>query len=366
MSKNPPANRVSVIAWFVRGTWRNIKRVIPRAYAFALAFVICYLTYQALAYLIIGLLRPASSPPQITQLPRRMDASLLKMDRSSWLALDATDRPRTPPSHYHRIGDWIEPDRQSGCTTSGCHSSLPHNERKEVRAFLNMHATSVHCGVCHMKTDRAPLSLTWYDLSSGNSTNPPAILQAYGLLTSDEYEKNRETPDSDYQSELVRLLKLAAKEADNLPALKQLADHVSAVRATSDEFKLLLVQAREALPRHFRGEYGAKIGMRGVGGDPILTHPNTEKLIAQYLEQKDTIKGRDRKDLLDRIHPLRRDKPLDCSACHRKTDSLIDFARMGYPPARAKALVDPVVVEMIENINKGVPFHLPEFINPKR
>ncbi|MCB9858028.1 MAG: hypothetical protein H6818_20275 [Phycisphaerales bacterium] len=366
MSKLNPLNLPKTIAWFFRGTWRNAERVIPRAYALALAFVICFLTYQAVSYLIVGLLKPSGSPPQITQLPRRMDATLFEVDRRKWRGLDATANPRTPPSHYHRIGDWIEPDHQSGCTTSGCHSPLPHNERKEVRAFLNMHATSIHCGTCHMKSDRAPLSLTWYNLASGDPQGPPAILQAYDLLTSDEYEKQRNSPDDAFQDKLTSLLRKAAREADNLPALENLADHVNAVRATSDEFKQLLIQARESLPRHFRGEYGAKIAVRGVGGDPVLSHPDTEKLVAQYVSQKDTIKGQDRRDLLNRIHPLRRKSPLDCTECHRKQDGLIDFARMGYPPARANALVDPIVVEMIEHINKGTPFHMPDFIGVEK
>lgn len=362
MSKLNPLNILKAGAWLARGTWRNLKRVIPRAYALALAFVICYLTYQAIAYLVVGLLKPTDTPTQITELPRRMDASLLKLQRHDWRALDAAERPRTPPAHYHRIDAWVQPDRFSGCTTSGCHSSMPHNDRKEVRAFLNMHATSIHCGTCHMTSDRAPLSLTWYNLSTGDAQDPPAILRAYDLLTSEPYEKQRQAPDDAFQNELASLLHQAARDADDLPSLESLADHFGAVRASSAEFQQLLLQAREALPRHFRGEYGAKIAQRGVGGAPILAHPDTEQLVADFLRQKDTIKGQNRLDLLERIHPLRRKTPLDCTDCHRKDDGLINFALMGYPPARTESLFHPVVVEMIEHINKGTPFQMPEFI----
>lgn len=358
MSKLNPMNIVKAIRWMARGTWRNLKRI----YAFALAFIICFLTYQALAYLIVGLLKPTETPAQISQLPRRMDEALLKENRRDWRGLDVTERPRTPPAHYHRIDGWVQPDRFSGCTTSGCHSPMPHNEHKEVRAFLNMHATSIHCGTCHMKSDRVPLSLTWYNLTTGKAEDPPAILRAYGLLTSDEYAKERENPDDAFQQQLADLLQQAAEDADNLPALKNLAGHFDAVRATSTDFKELLIQARAMLPRHFRGEYGAKIAQRGVGGAPMLSHPNTKNAVAEYLRRKDTITGQDRQDLLNRVHPLRRKEPLDCSACHTKADSLINFELLGYPPARTDSLVHPIVLEMIEHIRQGTPFHLPDFI----
>ena len=363
MSRFNPAILWNALVWLVRGAWRNTKRLIPRAYAFALAFVICYLTYQAIAYLIIGLLSPAAAPEQITQLPRRMDASLLADERHNWRALDAAERPRTPPAHFHRIDGWIRPDRFNGCTTSGCHSSMPHNERKEVRAFLNMHASSIHCGVCHMQSDESPLALTWYDLKSAEPKSAPAILQAFEMLVSPDHAKRRDAPDGAFQSELVSQLRASARDADNLTALTNLADHFAAVRPDSREFRDLLVAARSVLPRHFRGEYGAKLALRDPAGSPVLAHPDSQQAVDNYLAREESLKGQDRLDALDRVHTRRRSSPLDCSACHRQSDALINFADIGYPAERIRALRDPVVVEMIEHIRQGTPFHMPGFFD---
>lgn len=363
MSKFNPAILWNACVWLIRGTWRNAKRLIPRAYAFALAFVICYLTYQSIAYLIVGLLKPASAPEQITQLPRRMDASLLTLERHDWRALDAVDRPRIPPAHYHRIDGWVRPDRFSGCTTSGCHNPMPHNKRKEVRAFLNMHATSIHCGTCHLETTQSPLALTWYDLETGRQDETPSVLRAFDLLTSPENRKRLDAPDREFQNELVAHLRQAASDADNLTSLQKLADHFAAVRPDSREFDDLLRVAQNALPRHFRGEYGAKIALRDANGAPILSHPDNEQAAEEFLAHGDALEGQARVDALNRVHTKRRQSPLDCNACHRHADGLINFAELGYPAERTKALLDPIVVEMIEHIGKGTPFQMPGFLD---
>src|SRR5690606_8055967 len=105
----------------------------------------------------------------------------------------------SPLAHYHRIDSWIEPDPFNDCARSGCHAPLPHARRKEVRAFLNMHATSIHCGVCHFQTDREPLNLGWYDLDHGEVRAEPAILQAYAMITNADSTARIESGDRDAQ-----------------------------------------------------------------------------------------------------------------------------------------------------------------------
>ncbi len=351
-----------------RGTVRALVgfvRVIPRIYATVLIGLIGYLTYQSVAYLIGSLFAPTIVPEQITGFPARLDESFLRSTRASFKALDWTEHPRTPPAHYHRIDSWLEPDNFNTCARGGCHAPLPHSRRKEVRAFLNMHATSIHCGVCHMKTEDRPLRLAWYDLKTGQARERPAILDAYDLVTSAGHGASPPAPDEDFQDRLVGLLRTAATAADELPALKLLADHVAAIRVENPAFATLIESVRNSLPRHFRGEYGAKLAMVGADGRPILAHPNTGPLVEQYLRSGSTMSEADRAQLLEKIHPLRRSEALRCSDCHRPSGGLLDFAAAGYPEARVQALMAPVVTQMIEHIDEGRTFHFPGFIAPE-
>jgi len=347
-----------------RGILRMIYRLSPRLYAAAMIFLICWLTYLALRYLVVSLTRPQPVPPQISALPVRLDRGVMQTGRSAFQALEATEHPRSPLAHYHRLDSWIQPDAFNDCTRSGCHNPLPHSKRKEVRAFLNMHATSIHCGVCHIKSDETPRPLVWYDVSGGGSRGPPSILDLYGLLA-DGGPKSWARPTAADQKRIVRLLRDGAKEAGGLAVLRHLADHFAAVRPSSETFQWLLAEARDALPRHFRGEYGAKLALRDPrDGRPILGHAETKQAVEAFFSAKDAAGPEEKKRLLDAVHPLRSDRPLNCTDCHRREGSLIDFARMGYPQARIDALTAPIVFRMIEHINAGRPFNLPAVMSP--
>lgn len=340
-----------------------IRRTVPRAYALAVMALIGWTTWRAVSYLVVSLIRPSSAPAAITELPIRMDETFLRTERTAWRAIDATEHPRMPPAHYHRIDSWVHPDPLNGCTTAGCHNPIPHDRRKEVRAFLNMHATSIHCGVCHLDSAEPTLRLTWYDLDDGAARGPPAILRAYELLTAEAERTRFEQPDRALQDRMVSLLRDAAAEADGLPALEQLADHFAAVRPESAAFARLVETARRSLPRHFRGEYGAKLALLDVDrGHAILDHPATADAVREYLRGGNILAGPARDDLLNRIHPRRRQEPLSCSQCHRAESPVVNLAAAGYPAARRAALVEPIVVRMIEHIDAGTPFHLPDFI----
>ncbi len=347
-----------------RGLWSSVRRL----YSLALILVIVWLMVLAVRYLFRSLFRTAPPPPQIVNLPTRLTEDLLKTRRQEWLAVRATEHPRSPVAHYHRLDTWIQPDRFNDCTRSGCHRPLPHTQHKEVRAFLNMHATSLHCGVCHMKSADTPLAMTWYGLDDAKASAPPAALRAYALVMSAEGRQRFARATAADQTELVGLLREAARQADGVQALEQLADHIAAVRSDSDAFRDFVEAARSLLPRHFRGEYGAKLALSDRASKrPIVGHPGTEAAVKEYLEsaQHGPLIAAARDSLLGRVHPLRREKPLHCTDCHRQEGSLIDFAGLGYPPARREALFSPPVFQMIENIAAGRPMHLPQFIAPQ-
>ena len=365
MSKPTLMGLLQAVWLVVRKLGAAARDLIPRVYAAAMVLLIGWLTYLAVSYLITSLAAGEGPPPQITALPKRLDRSIQTAARSQFRAVDAAEFPRSPLAHYHQLDNWIQPDRFNDCTRSGCHNPMPHAKRKEVRAFLNMHATSIHCGVCHFDIAESPRPLVWYDLASGRTTEKPAILEAYEMLTTESWMKRWDNPTEADQDRLVELLRDAARDANDLPALNRLATHFEAVRVESPSFERLLSEARESLPRHFRGEYGAKLAIReDKSGQPLLGHPNTASEVAEYLSRGPSMGDAERERLLKAVHPLRREEALNCTDCHRIEESLVDFAQVGYPEARADALVSVIVFRMVEHIAAGRAFHLPDVVSP--
>jgi hypothetical protein len=346
-----------------RMAWGVIRASFSRIYAVSLIALIGWLTWRSVSYLVVALIYPSEVPAQIAELPTRLDRESLRTEREAWRALEATESPRSPLAHYHRLDSWIEPDSFNDCSRSGCHAPLPHSKRKEVRAFLNMHATSMHCGVCHMKTDREPLDLIWYELAEGKPCEAPSIIKAFDMLTSEASLAKLEKPDATLQNELVTLIRAAAREAQSPRALRELAEHLAAVRPESSAFAKLIVAAREKLPKYFRGEYGAKLAIQErATGMPIMGHPGTEAFVQRYLKDGSTLSEAERTELLKQIHPLKREKPLSCSQCHRAEGSMIPFDRLGYPQTRVDSIVNQVVIKMVEHIDQGRPFQMPGFV----
>jgi len=348
----------------LRGTARLMRHAIPRLYGLALLLFICWLTFLSIRYLVRSLLVPTQTPEQIVGIPRRMEPELLATERADWKAITAAETPRMPPAHYHRVDSWIDPDRFNDCSRSGCHGPLPHARNKAVRAFLNMHATSIHCGVCHMETDDHPLSMTWYDLETGAAQDPPAILTLYERLNDIRPDEEDANILKQQHQELVALMQRTAKDMPEARALRQLVEHFEAVRPGSRTYERLLEETRGIIPRYFRGEYGAKLALQAEDGAVILGHPDTSEAVAKFLADGDQLAPDDREQLLTKVHPLRRAKAYTCTECHRADASLVPLAQLGYPPARIEALSDPIVFEMIENIDAGRSFELPQFLAP--
>ena len=335
-----------------------------RVYALLLIVVVLWLSWRAFKYLLVALIFSAPPPPQIVELPRRMDVSMLSPQAYSAAGIAATENPRTPPAHYHQLGAWFQSDAANDCTRSGCHQPLPHGKNKADRAFLNLHATSLHCGVCHMQTDQTPLDLTWYDLRSGTPAEVPALLRAYGWLMTPRALAATDLTPAD-QRTLVAFLRTAAQEAGREAVLAQLADHLAAVRVGSDEFLRLLETARKTVPQHFRGEYGAKLALVDAQSkQPRLKHPASEEAVRQYLAQAESLGPADRQAVLARVHPLRRQPTLTCTQCHSPQGGLVNLAAVGYPEARIQALLQPLVMQAIEHVVAGREFYMPGFMTP--
>ncbi|MGE0480942.1 MAG: hypothetical protein AB7Q17_10775 [Phycisphaerae bacterium] len=348
------------------GYWlrRAALSLVRRAYALALIALILWVSYLAVRYLVVSLITPGQTPRQIADVPKRLDPALLLERRPDWLGLASVETPRSPLARYHRYDNWLQADRFNGCTQSGCHAPLPHAKRKEDRAFLNLHATSIHCGVCHLQNAESPLPLVWYDLERGEVREPPALLQLFDWLSRHGPELAAEKFGAPEQQRVGELLKQAGDEGA-APSLARLAQHVRAVRPGSGALRQLIASAREIVPRDLRGAYGAKLALRAPGANrPLLKHPGTDDAVRRYLQEAPTATPERKQELLAAVHPLRREKPLMCSACHTPEQTTIAHTDLGYPPARIRALHAPAVFQMIEHIARGEPFYLPAVSRP--
>lgn len=335
--------------------------LLKRGYALALIALILWLSWLALAYLLGSLVFPAQPPQQIVELPTLGPGALERAARE-FAAFRATESPRVPPRHYHRFNAWFQPDPHNDCTRSGCHSPLPHDRHKESRAFLNMHATSLHCGVCHVQGGEVALPLVWYDLRTGQAAPPPALIQAFGRLHA---AGDASAHDRAERDRIVSLLRAAERQSGGSPELKGLADHLGAVRAASEGYLKLIDLAREVVPHHFRGEYGAKLAIRDERtGAPLLAHPGGADAVREFLSRGESLAPGERESLLARVHARRRPSTLACTDCHTREGSVVDWTSAGYPPQRVEALVRPMVMQAVEHIMQGRPLHLPGFVTP--
>lgn len=359
------------LRWLLLGLGSGVRRV----YALGLIALILWLSIRAIRYLVVSLITPADTPAQIAELPKTLDAAtLLNGHRPGWTGLSAVENPRGPLSHFHRFENWLQADSANDCTRSGCHGPLPHSKRKEDRAFLNMHATTLHCGVCHMSGDDAQLALGWYDPNTGSKRQRPALLEAYerfdrlaqkiNVSPTESQPRGAGRLSSDDQKSLVACLNAADREAGGEPGLRKLAEHLNAVRAGSAIFDRLLLSGREVLPRYFRGSYGAKLALLAGGEGLLLGHPGTEPAIAAFLAEKDSARDARRDELLKNVHPRRRSEPLHCRDCHVESGSKVNFPGLGYPEARIRALFQPEVFRMIEHIQQGQEFRIPAVTVP--
>lgn len=76
-------------------------------------------------------------------------------------------------SQIHKLYDFHKSEAK-GVTDSrnlcvSCHGDVPHDKKKEIRAFLNMHAYFMACETCHVKSETpSDHKYVWYDKVTGD------------------------------------------------------------------------------------------------------------------------------------------------------------------------------------------------------
>jgi hypothetical protein len=329
-------------------------KVIPRAYALALVLVVLWAVYASVAYMVRSVFRPRHVPARFLEWAARLEASDLLIPGAAGVTSPA---PRAPLGHYHAVDRWYQPDPYNGCTTAGCHSPLPHTQRKAIRAFANLHATFLTCQLCHQKHPAQPVAARWVSTENGTWCEPPALLRLLRYL---EIEANQiqRAPDT-AQGTIIGLLDQAVSIVHD-PMLEYLLQRLRACEPGSPVWQQTLDQLQAELPAHVRGEYGAKLAPADLEAEPRdLARSLARKAEPLLAATKGT---KPYKDAWDDIHAEIVARPSGCVACHGGEPPMLDFESAGYPPKRASYLRGTPIARQIQRIQQGQKFYIPRIL----
>lgn len=237
----------------------------------------------------------------------RMFASMLS-DHTKKSRIDLDYRVIEQPyieGRFHHIGFEMEQDNASNCVL--CHGNVPHDQSKEVRSFLNMHAFYTACETCHIrpKDSETKIVFRWYDKETGERTENPVALV--------EIEKSyRDIKGATYPT---------------------------------------------------YGNYGAKIAPGTIEGDGFrFLHDNADKeFVERYLKEERVLTQKQKSQMKKLVHAGINEKPIECNQCHQEKNPYVPFAELGYPPRRVDELTNTSVVGMIDKYKE---FYIPNFLTP--
>ena len=342
----------------VRTVGRVLKEIFRRVYAAGLVCLCGWISFASMRFLFLLLLTRQTAPADIVEIPKRLDADTLQVAWSEIGGQDLTGpmRPRAPLAHFHQVPNWFQPDPGNNCTTSDCHAPLPHGDRIEVRAFLNMHTTFVDCMVCHAASPGTPDATGWLDLSDRAVKAPPAILRLARRL-----EELGEVDAADIpavSTELMALLDEAIVDSGDNVHLRGWRLRLETTQTHSPLWHSTLNEMRRDLPMHVHGEYNAKIGLR----DNRVPSEDQKAAAKKWVKKRDKLSEPQQEALLETVHADVAPGGALCTPCHAAQPTLIDFDRLGYPRGRAASLQGSHIVQQVLSIEQGQPFHLPRVL----
>ena len=358
ISVEPEPEHKLTVGGFFRGSLR-------RVYSVVLLVVVAAVGFQSLSFLGKMLLTRPAAPAEIREIPKVLDATSLLASAQAdeghhHDSEEARDQMRGPLAHFHKIPDWYSPDATNTCTVAGCHVGLPHAERIETRAFLNMHTTFVDCQVCHVDAEHKDRQITWVDLDKRDLREPPAVL----LLTR-ELERLHQDGFGDREQAsktLHKLLEQAVAESGGEHELEAWMLELEITHPESRTWERLVHEILLGLPLHVHGEYGAKLGRFDTAGYPVTPDASILAATARLLEEGAELSEYDEERLLDQVHVNIADEGLLCTPCHALEDTVIDFEALGYSPSRVRDLGGNAVIRQALHIEEGESFFLPNFL----
>jgi hypothetical protein len=342
----------------VGGFSEGLLKLIVRLYALAILLVVIWAGYTAIAFLVRSVFEHTVIPPQYNGWPSALSRGHL---RPELVGAEELIVPRSPVEHYHLVERTLPEDLHNGCVTSGCHNALAHTKRKEVRAFANLHATFLACGLCHDASLSGTTPAMWVDIVTGQPTQTPPTLRLMDYLEADN-QKIHSAPAEVNAAIAPLLAQLVQLSPD--PVLGYIRLQLTTSQPGSPVWRHAMDQLVQELPNHLRGEYGAKLTPRRSAEDLGQRERRLADLTREYLAAP--ADGPERKKLHDEIHEGILKRPSLCLACHGGTPPRLDFRALGYSPQRAAALSSSDIARQMQQIDEGQPFYLPRLLQGDR
>jgi hypothetical protein len=327
-----------------------VGTIIVRLYALIVLLVVLWAGYAAVAYLIQFVFRPARVPDRFVEHRDALNVEKLSAAKAGAAVLASK---WGPIGHYHELERWFQPDPHNGCTTSGCHNSLPHSRSKETRSFANFHAMFLSCTMCHDATARGPVKAMWVGTESGQPQGPPALLALLSLLEVDR-DKIDKTPVA-VHGDIVRLLGEILAVIGDDPVLNYLRVQIDTSEPGSPVWRQAVGQLTAELPNHARGEYGAKIMTAATSAELEQRRGELRQKAQEYFASSPEQHRVIQKTIHENVLP----KPEACMSCHDPAAGRLDFSTLGYPPGRVSVLKSQPIARLIQQIREGRPFYLP-------
>ena len=333
-----------------------------RFYSLAMLFAVGWLCLISMQFLTAEMIQPDRRPAEVQRLPVRLDARSLEVAGSNPdHQTGARERrwERGPLSHFHVIPAWYSADPANGCTTAGCHEPLPHGERKEDRAFLNMHATFVDCAVCHLEGAVTADELSWVSLSDRSRREPPAIIRLVSALEAAGIGDTSAMSASD--TRLRSLLREAVDESGRDPEVESWVTALETARLGTPRYALALQKIRDEIGLHGHGEYGAKVGL--ARGTPRAWTMNPDHQgAAERLSSGLDLSEEEQSEAVDLVHEGVLKSEVPCTGCHKKESEIIDFEALGFSARHSEALRTSLVAKQSQDIEEGRTFYIPTLL----
>ena len=331
-----------------------------RTYAAAVVGIYTVVAFISLRFLVTMLVSHQAAPIEIVDIPKRLEpqtyfaATALPVEVSPE---GLRKRPRGPLAHFHQIPHWFQPDPRNSCTTAGCHAPLPHGNRVEVRAFLNMHTTFTDCMVCHREQHEANTVARWVKLPEREAIDAPAVLKLANLL--EELRDDEFSAPFAISERLQALVQASLPASGENPQLRRWLARLETTHPQSRLFHNLVNEMADEIHMHVHGEYGAKVGL--FDGNTLLGSPTAAQDTATraFLRLADNAPATERENLLTTVHAGIAPMGALCTPCHDPNPTLVDFRELEYPQTRLNQLYDNAVMRSVLSIEQGKPFYLP-------
>ncbi len=292
---------------------RFFKRLIFKLYVlFLMAFTIWYGYFMF--PLIFGFEGKEAASTSLLELggaeieteEERMFAKLIKEQTQTSrtdLGYKLIEQPYIE-GRFHHIGFELQEDQASICVR--CHGNVPHDESREIRSFLNMHAFYLACETCHVaEDDGTDRQYRWYNKDNGEVVPNPVAFR--------DIEESYRTESASFY------------------------------------------------PTY--GNYGAKISPgKEQGGAFAFIHGTKEMaFVERFISEQDRLGPEQKSQMKQVIHRKVSSDPIVCKECHNETDQYLPYAELGYPRTRVGELTDTSVVNMILKYKE---FYIPSFLSP--